>query len=289
MRTFLVLMLAAFSASWAASWPSATASLFARDGATCELKILPSQGGRPLWEGRILAKDAKVRVVNRRTTGSIPPGPEELLWTGKGVVKFMGGRPSEFAPGSSLTLAEAYLLVDLLAPLWTPSASSGRVLSVEGALGTGYLTLLSDGRPESLVVRRLARPLWDGSTSVRIAFAHKGESCPWHTATVSGKSATPLVVLERLRFKRDELSDDLFAVENEGGLKLADLSKPLGRLAGSDEGGYAETAGSSAAFKSSKVVSSGGTGSVYLGPVPTPDEVDRFLKDGKLGRYGDEE
>lgn len=260
----------------------------AKDGAMCEMRILPGGGSKPIWEGRILAKRERVRVINRRTTGSIPAGPEELLWTGAKAVKFMGGRPSEFAPGARLTLAEVYLLADLLTPLWTPSTPSGPVLPVEGQLGKGYLRVAGDGRPESLVVSPLARPLWDGSSSLRIAFSHKGDGSPWATATVLGASGAPLVVLERVRFRRSPLADDQFAVENEGGFKLADLSKPLGQLAGSDDGGYAETAGSSAAFKSAKVVSSGGTGSLYLGPVPTPDEVDRFLQEGKLGRYADE-
>ncbi|MCU0612522.1 MAG: hypothetical protein MUE60_12130 [Candidatus Eisenbacteria bacterium] len=289
MRVLATLACILVSPSWAGSWPTATAALFAGDGATCELRILPGTGSRPLWEGRVLAKEAKVRVINRRSTGTVPPGPEELLWTGKGVVKFMGGRPSEFAPGPKLTMAELYLLTDLLVPLWVPSAQSGTRLQIECALGRGYLTLMGNGAPESLVVRTLSRPLWDGSTSARIAFRHDGGKSPWSSAVVSGRGASPLVILERLRFRRDSLSDDLFVVENEGGLKLADLSKPLGQLVGSDDGEYAETAGSSAAFKSSKVVSTGGTGSVYLGPVPTEDEVDRFLKDGELGRYADEE
>lgn len=288
MRVFALVVFLMAGQSYAASWPDATSALFAKDGAVCELKITSGASSRPLWEGRILAKDSRVRVVNRRTTGSIPPGPEELLWTGKGVVKFMGGRPSEFSPGPRLTLAEAYLLADLLVPLWTPSGLRGAILPVEGVLGRGHLTLLQDGRPESLVVTALSRPLWDGSTALHIAYAHKDEGSPWHQARLAGSQGAALV-LERLRFRRDKLSDDVFAVENEGGLKLADLSKPLGTLVGSDTGGYAETAGSSAAFESSKVVSTGGSGSLYLGPVPTPDEVDRFLQEGKLGRYADEE
>ncbi|MBN1425767.1 hypothetical protein JXA88_14540 [Candidatus Fermentibacteria bacterium] len=230
-----------------------------------------------------------MRVINRRAAGTIPPGPEELLWTGKGIVRFMGGRPGEFSPGPALTLAEVYLLADFLVPLWTPlSTEDEHRLPLESGLGRGYLTVLQDGRPESLVVNPLSRPLWDGSSALCITFEHKGESAPWHVARLTGSGGTSLI-LERLRFRRDKLSDDVFAVENEGGLRLADLSKPLGALVGSDAGGYAETAGSSAAFKSSKTVSSGGKGSLYLGPVPTPDEVDRFLHEGKLGRYADEE
>ncbi len=283
--TWIALMLAS-QVAWAA-WPRATAALFAGSGATCEVKVTCPGGSKPVWEGRVLAKEARIRVANRRACASPPPGPEELIWTGQGAVRLMGGRPSEFLPGARLTVLEAYLMLDLLVPLWSPGQPTGKALPVEGVFGKGQLWLRADGKADSLLVT-LNRPLWDGSTLARAVFASSGESGPWRQATLYGASPNALATFERLRFRRAKLDDDVFSVKTEGGLRLADLSKPLGQLTGTTEGGYAETAGSSAAFKSAVVVAAG-TGSVYLGPVPTPDEVDRFLQEGKLGRYADGE
>jgi len=72
-----------------------------------------------------------------------------------------------------------------------------------------------------------------------------------------------------------------------GGLSLADLSRPIGQLLGSDDGEYTETAGAQGLTDGGGGETSSG-GSVYTGVKPSKAEVDQFMKDGKLGRYSDE-
>lgn len=285
----IVLLACLVATAQGSVWPPSTAALFARDGATCDITVRQAPGARPVWEGRVVAKGARVRVMNRRASSAIPPGPEELLWTGKGALRIMGGRVREFLPGPTLTMAELYLALDFLVPLWEPTGAAQGKTPVQGPFGSGTLTLSREGRPESLHVASLTRPLWNQATSFRVAFSHRGDSSPWATATVFGPDGRSLVVVERLRWRREKVADEVVSPEQEKGLRLADLSRPLGQLAGSEGGVYAETAGASAAFKGAQEVSSGEGGALYMGPVPNEEEVDRFLREGGLGRYSQEE
>jgi len=79
----------------------------------------------------------------------------------------------------------------------------------------------------------------------------------------------------------------MFSVEDEGGLRLADLSSPVGSLLGSEDGEYTETAGAQGLRDLSGTAYAGGK--AYMGFVPSVDEVDAFMRTGGLGRYSDGE
>jgi hypothetical protein len=187
-----------------------------------------------------------------------------------------------------LSLLETYLLVELLAPLWTPTelTADAERTDVEGPFGTGTLIVDEIGRPESLLVKELSRPLFDGSSSMIAVFVASEKDSPWRSVMVSSTTRDPLLSIERSRFKRSELDAELFSVESEDDLTLADLSRPLGQLLGSDSGEYTQTAGAQGLWDDGG--QGGATGPVYLGYRLSSAEVDRFLRDGKLGRYGHE-
>jgi hypothetical protein len=273
----------------AGEWPRETSRFLAGTGARCEIAILVgSTQGEPVWEGRTLARGQRVRIINRRARGDIEPGPEELLWTGEGAIQFMGGHPASYEPGMVLSLLETYLMVELLAPLWTPAGTArapGR-FDIEGPFGVGALVVSTSGQPESLLVKELSRPLFDGSRSVTAVFTPSEKDSPWRSVTLLSSTGRPFLSIDRSRFKRGELDPELFSVESESDLTLADLSRPLGQLLGSDSGEYTETAGAQGLWDEGG--QGGSAGPVYLGYRPEPGEVDRFLRDGKLGRYGDE-
>jgi hypothetical protein len=202
----------------------------------------------------------------------------------------MGGYPASFEPAAELSLVETYLLVEFLVPLWEPiePITHGDRIPVEGPFGHGSVAITPKGELESLEVEELSRPLFDGSTSLVATFDPSEKDAPWQSVTLSSPTHDPLLIISRSRFRRGELDAELFAVEAGDEITLADLSRPLGQLLGSEGGDvYTETAGAQGLWDDGG--QGGARGPVYLGYQLNPAEVDRFLREGELGRYGHEQ
>ena len=262
----------------------------ADEGARCDIRMWPGEPeGRSQWESRVLLRENRIRLINRRAKCAMDPGPEELLWNGSGIIQFMGGRASPFEPDSRLSVSEVYFLIELFGSLWEQKGSTGQggQITMSGPFGTGVLGCDPSGYPNTLVISEMSRTLWNGSADITVQYSGATKGYPWQYARIEDSSKTLIATFERVRFTKQSLSDDMFSVEDEGGLRLADLSSPVDNLLGSQDGEYTETAGAQGLRDLSGTAYAGGD--AYMGYVPTTDEVDAFMRTGGLGRYGDNE